>query len=124
MNYAEDYDGIDIDRYTAEMMRIMHKRFTRGPLPLPGQYTTVLGTEMAPYQLVLYGSGYVATRTLVTSGAKETLMIPIKSTTVEAYGPGASSGDHQAGIAYRISGTDTAHYPGKGIVTWISSWFD
>ena len=124
MNFVEDYELIDVDRYTAELLRTQHKRFTRGPLPLPGQYTTVLGTELKPYQLALFGSGYVATRTLISMTAKEVTLIPIKSTEILAHGPGAATADHQAGIAYSMSGTDTAHYPGKSIVTWISSWFD
>ena len=119
---SEDYEAPAMDRYSAELWAVIHRRFTRGPLPIPGQYTTVLGTEMKPYQLMLYGSGYVATRTVLASGAIETLLIPIKSTTIEAYGPGAATGDHQAGVAYTIGASEGVHYPGKGIVTWISGW--
>jgi hypothetical protein len=122
---VEDYEfNLDVDRYTAEMMRVMHQRFTRGPQPLPGQYTTVLGTELKPHQIALFASGIVATRAVVSLTAKEVMLIPIKSTEIVAHGPGVDDGDHQEGIAYSISGTDTSYYPGKGIVSWISSWFD
>jgi hypothetical protein len=124
MMYEDEYDVPEFDRYTAELLKVMHRRVTRGPLPLPGQYNTVLGTELKPHQIALFASGIVATRALVSLTAKEAMLIPIKSTEIVAHGPGVDRGDHQEGIAYTLSGTDTAWYPGKGIVTWIGGWFD
>jgi len=116
----DEYPDLGVDRYTAEFLFRLDKRFGSGPSPISGDYTRVIPGQISTAEGIAFGLGIVSTRALAGYVIKETLLMPAKGITVVPIGPGKTQ---QEGIAYSYVGDDTVHYPGKTYVDFIIGLF-
>ncbi|AXH78812.1 MAG: hypothetical protein [Circular genetic element sp.] len=115
-NEIYDY-SVDIDEYTAELLRSMDKRFRAGPQPIVGDYKLSHGQEVNKIGLAFYATGYVSSRTATTIAVMEVMKTPMRNTTV-SYQSDRDSVD--SGVV-SLSTSDEYHYPFKGVVDWVST---
>jgi len=121
MNFDDPtiYD-VQMDPYTAELIKSMDRRFSRGPQPISGDYRLTHGGELGFWTIARYATGYLTGRVLVSYTVKESIKTASPAT--------------NAGIAVVNAGTphehytyvssDEPYYPGKGLVEFVSGIFD
>ena len=111
----EDWDPLNIDERTIELLRKLDAEFKRGPKPIEGKYTRTHGRETSFRVAAMFAIGFTSSRTAYAYGLREVMLIPIRNTTVSVI-HGGTPHEH-----YRVMGTDEFYYPGKGLVEWARS---